>query len=169
MKVRVYRNLHNGLWSVKCMERDHRHYGKVILHCEEIMLAHVKPVVSSAGRNRVLRERRKNVHAYLEGEIVSYCGEAYKERVLSDHTMLTFSEIEEIIDRHGLNNMGGFDWSIGYNPYRAGYFTCVPYSTKPVEADAFEYSPLVWITTGTSPELSILGVRGGSTPVGSVA
>lgn len=62
MRVRVYRNLHNNLYSV-------RHKGRVIGYVRDLLLYNVKFIVSQAGRNRVLREQRKNVHAFVEGDI----------------------------------------------------------------------------------------------------
>ena len=59
-KVKVYFNLHKKVLSV--MEK-----GKVIAHVPEITLRDVKFKVSEAGRQRVLREQRKNVHAGLVG------------------------------------------------------------------------------------------------------
>lgn len=61
MKVDVYRNL-----SKKCLSVRFR--GRVIAHVERIALRNVAFVVSEAGRQRVLRDRRKNVHAFLRGE-----------------------------------------------------------------------------------------------------
>lgn len=66
MKVFVYYNLHRKVWSVKALEGEHK--GKVIAHRRDVVLQKPKPKVSEAGRQRVLRERRKNVHAGLVGE-----------------------------------------------------------------------------------------------------
>lgn len=64
--VFVYRNLHKKCWSVK-----HRSSGKVIAHPRKLVIGGVKGCrlkVSLAGRNRVLLERVKNVHAGVTGE-----------------------------------------------------------------------------------------------------
>ena len=60
MKARyyIYWNLHKKMWSV-------RHKGKVIAHSREIHARDCEFKVSEAGRQRVLREKRKNVHAYV--------------------------------------------------------------------------------------------------------
>ena len=63
VKVFVYYNLHKHCWSV-------RHKGKVIMHTDEVYLTDAKFKVSKAGRKRVLREKRKNVHAGVEGIMV---------------------------------------------------------------------------------------------------
>ena len=41
----------------------------MVNHTQEIALENVKFVVSQAGRRRVLEEKRKNVHAFVRGEI----------------------------------------------------------------------------------------------------
>ena len=60
MKVDVYRNLHKDCWSI-------RHQGKVIAHTDTVVLTFVKFVVQPAGRIRTIKERRKNVHAFVRG------------------------------------------------------------------------------------------------------
>ena len=68
--IRCYRNLHTGLWSVK--------QGIVRFHTSEIVLTNAQFVVNEVGRQRVLREKKKNVHAYVVGYIyppVSFIGE----------------------------------------------------------------------------------------------
>lgn len=64
-RVRVYYNLHGNVWSVQ-------HYipGKgwrVREHLSSLILENVEFKVSEAGRQRVIREGRKNVHAYAIG------------------------------------------------------------------------------------------------------
>lgn len=59
-KVRVYFNLHNKLFSVQ-------HKGRVVAHLPEVALENVNFKVNEAGRQRVLSEQRKNVHAFVEG------------------------------------------------------------------------------------------------------
>lgn len=65
MKVFVYWNLHKKMWSVKALEGPDK--GRVIDRVNEITLANVEGKVSEAGRQRVLREDRKNVHAGIVG------------------------------------------------------------------------------------------------------
>jgi hypothetical protein len=68
MKVFVYFNLHKRVFSVKALEGKDK--GRVIGH--RTMLAIDSPVfkVSEAGRQRVVRERRKNVHAGVVGSVL---------------------------------------------------------------------------------------------------
>lgn len=65
MKVFVYFNLHKRVFSVKALEGKDK--GRVIGH--RTSLAIYSPVfkVSEAGRQRVVREKRKNVHAGVVG------------------------------------------------------------------------------------------------------
>lgn len=62
--VYVYKNLHTDLWSV--MQSD-----RVLFHCNYIVLANVAFVVRPAGRARVLKEKKKYVHAFVKGNIVN--------------------------------------------------------------------------------------------------
>lgn len=61
-RVFVYRNLHKKCYSVKCMKTK-----KVIAHVDSIELIGAVFKVSESGRQRVLREKRKNVHAGVVG------------------------------------------------------------------------------------------------------
>jgi hypothetical protein len=62
-RVYVYFNLHKKVWSV-------RQSGKVVEHTKNIMLKDCRFLVSEAGRKRVLREKKKNVHAGVSGYVV---------------------------------------------------------------------------------------------------
>lgn len=66
-KVRVYFNLHRKKLSVQ--EKTAKGW-RVWLHTNKITLENVTFKVSEAGRQRVLRERKKNVHAFVEGDLV---------------------------------------------------------------------------------------------------
>tara|TARA_R110002020_G_scaffold2751_10_gene12948 strand:- start:606 stop:1046 length:441 start_codon:yes stop_codon:yes gene_type:complete len=71
-RVFVYLNLHKtkkqgkAIWSVKSCKT-----GRVIAHTDTIVLEDVEFVVQQAGRARVLRERKKNVHAGVRGTVSS--------------------------------------------------------------------------------------------------
>jgi hypothetical protein len=83
-----------------------RHKGKVIYHLkdnEQLSLTNVKFVVQPAGRAKVLREKRKNVHAFVRGEF-----EKFK------------SSLEEDVYFKPFDNL---DFSTAsYNPYKADTF-----------------------------------------------
>ena len=85
-KVYVYYNLTKKCWSV-------RHKGKVLFHAHDLSLANVEFKVNENGRQRVVREKKKYVHAGAQGVLV----EAGLQRGL------TYKPVT-------------------YNPYNAGHF-----------------------------------------------
>jgi hypothetical protein len=62
LRVFVYRNLHRHCLSVRFLNR-------VIAWVDSIVLKDCTFKVSQAGRDRVIRERRKNIHAGVVGVI----------------------------------------------------------------------------------------------------
>lgn len=65
MKVFVYFNLHRKCFSIKALEGASK--GRVIKHSNAVLLCCPEFRVSEAGRQRVLKEQRKNVHAGVVG------------------------------------------------------------------------------------------------------
>jgi len=65
MKVRVYYNLHKECWSVQHFVDGHG--WRLFSHNRRFDLFETKFSVSKSGRDRVLREHKKNVHAYVIG------------------------------------------------------------------------------------------------------
>lgn len=63
-KVFVYKNLHKDCWSVK-------QNGLVKAHTDHLHLKECQFIVNEKGRERVLKEKRKNVHAGITGYIHS--------------------------------------------------------------------------------------------------
>ena len=63
-RVYVYWNLHKKCWSI-------RQSGKIVEHSHDVCLKDCRFLVGEAGRQRVLREKRKNVHAGISGYVVS--------------------------------------------------------------------------------------------------
>lgn len=108
MKVEVYRNLHNGKLSIRDAKTK-----LVIGHADRVKLTDVTFHVSQAGRERVLREKRKNVHAVVRGSLVSFMfGGGYKGRSLSSYV-----QEGEVPQFAMADNM-----QVKYNPYKAGSF-----------------------------------------------
>ena len=66
MKVFVYFNLHRKCFSIKALEGANK--GRVVAHSDKVLLSDGTFKVSEAGRQRVLRERKKNVHAGVVGQ-----------------------------------------------------------------------------------------------------
>jgi len=95
--VKVYRNLHKDCFSIV---QD----GLVKAHARHIYLRDVKFKVSEAGRQRVIQEKRKNVHAFLIGKLAK------------------ISDQKEIVEETGVT----------YNPYKYDSFVEVE-TEKPVK------------------------------------
>lgn len=68
-KVKVYRNLHTGTLSIQAKVEGR---WKVVGHESNLTLSDIEFKVSEAGRQRVIRERSKNVHAFIVGVLVSF-------------------------------------------------------------------------------------------------
>jgi hypothetical protein len=96
-QVRVYRNLHTGTLSMQ--KRIKGKGWRVVAHPAGVILTDVKFVVNEGGRQRVLKEKKKNVHAYIQGTL----------RL----------QLDEGSDRHFNTEPG---WATGkrakYNPYK---------------------------------------------------
>lgn len=73
MRVAVYYNLHKHCLSVT-------HKGRVVKHVQSIRLSNVEFKVRQGGRERVIREGRKNVHAFIVGDLT--------EESMPEHTRL---------------------------------------------------------------------------------
>jgi hypothetical protein len=71
-RIEVYRNLHKDCFSV----RKNGIVVKYINDDESLHLTDVKFVVQPAGHAKVLKEKRKNVHAYVRG---IYAGDRMRE------------------------------------------------------------------------------------------
>ena len=89
--VSVYRNLHNRCYSVT-------QRGRVVAHARTLRLKDVTFLVREAGRQRVLAEKKKNVHAFVKGHLVSDTD--------TDTAQLDLTS------------------RVSYNPYKAPFFVC---------------------------------------------
>jgi hypothetical protein len=99
-KIEVYRNLHKNCWSV-------RQDGLVKFHCQNISMRDCDFVVQPAGHAKVIREKKKNVHAFVRGYLY-------------------------LDDTH----IHLFCWDdIYYNPYKAATF--VDFEAQPVHSADF--------------------------------
>ena len=100
-KVFIYKNLHKDCWSVK---QD----GLVKMHTHDLSLFDCSFRVNQRGRQQVLEERRKNVHAGISGYI-------------------DLDWDEEDVSREGQQTKLAM-----YNPYKYKSFVRVEDDTKPV-------------------------------------
>ncbi len=100
-RVKVYKNLHNGLWSIKDVKT-----GLVLGHTSEVTLFDCEYKVSQKGRERVLKEKQKNIHAYIIG---SYLGDYFNTK--------------KEITKSGYASMQNGTETVTYNPYKENHFT----------------------------------------------
>lgn len=93
IKVFVYFNLHKKVWSVKALEGPNK--GRVIAHRDRVVLVGCTYKVSQAGRQRVLKEQRKNVHAgvvgYWQQDMVDQSLDIVEAVALKDYTPVTYN------------------------------------------------------------------------------
>jgi hypothetical protein len=93
-RVEIYRNLHNNTFSVRLLRpifgrSDSRwsERGKIVRHIENfeiLRLTNAKFAVQPAGRAKVIREKKKNVHAFIRGTVDmagGYLGEDYPHNI----------------------------------------------------------------------------------------
>ena len=99
MKVFIYFNLHRKCFSIKALEGANK--GRVIAHRSEALLFDAKFKVSQAGRQRVLKEQRKNVHAGVVGHWIG---------------------AEDGGDRASIDRIAINGSAITYNPYKYDSF-----------------------------------------------
>lgn len=119
MQVKVYWNLHKNIFSIQ-------HNGIVIGYAQNIVLRDVKFKVSQAGREKVLREKRKNVHAFVVGELVSIAAESFQATSKFDLQ----SCIVDIFPQSTVECVG-----VTYNPFKYESFVKVGDSSPIFAAD----------------------------------
>jgi hypothetical protein len=117
--VRVYRNLHQKCYSVqRKVKGPHGRRWLVVRHEHgQVHLKHATFEVNERGRQKVLAERRKNVHAFVVG---LYGGESF------------YAMEDRALDYKGFKR-------ISYNPYKGGHF--VDHDGRPVVS-----AEDVWLT-----------------------
>lgn len=105
MKCFVYRNLHKEgcVYSIKALEGEFK--GRIIGYATGVSLFDCTFKVSAAGRARVLREKKKNVHAGVEGLL--FWAHGY-ERRLCDNPAQSYP-----VKQCRVNN----SVRVTYNPY----------------------------------------------------
>ena len=112
MNVSIYRNLHNGLISIKSASS-----GLVLGHAQSVDIVGADFVVKEAGRQRVLRDKQKNVHAYVKGLLLNTGGfKPYKGRSIGPAYGAILPSHKDIV--------------ISYNPYKAPHFVIKGTSDK---------------------------------------
>jgi len=118
MRVRIYRNLKvrdHRAWSV--MAYDGPNKGKVIDVVDAVILKDARFVVNEGGRQRVLREKQKNVHAFVDGTLVK---------------TFPLNTLKADLDGEALAPGRGVRSRIGYDPYRFSTFVREDCALRPV-------------------------------------
>ena len=107
MKAFVYYNLHKHRLSVKALSGSQK--GRVVAHAVRVVLHDCEFRVSEAGRQRVIREKRKNVHAGVVGTL----------KLMEGHKTNAGRDSDQYIpDAYPIEYWPAvMDYKIGYNPY----------------------------------------------------
>lgn len=88
MKVKIYKNLHNNLYSIMACQGHNK--GRVIGYADRILMRDVRFEVRQSGRERVLAEQRKNVHAYVVGTLINALGYVVRLENIPEEMQLPF-------------------------------------------------------------------------------
>lgn len=123
MKLEAYYNLHK-----KCISA--RPIGGRVRHYEILCLEDASFSVQPAGRKKVLKEKKKNVHAFVRGNLLS-CSPYYQHSHDYDGVNIDLS-----VDR--FREDARYD-EVTYNPYKYESFVR-KHNDHPVQ-----YAPHVWI------------------------
>jgi hypothetical protein len=132
-QVRCYWNLHARCWSIQDAKTR-----RVIGHATRVLLRDVAFKVSEAGRQRVLREGRKNVHAFAVGELSAA---DWMETLRGPMPWITG-------DIHYQKHAKEKGRLVSYNPRRAGTFMVqVGYPEAPGQAvrEPIHEAPMAWL------------------------
>lgn len=108
----VYFNLHKRVFSIKLRGKVREHTDFTLVLPEDDK---VEFVVSEPGRQRVLREQRKNVHAYVRG--LAYTN---KDEYLQRPSETLLHTPDEAVQ--ALLRIHGKPTRVSYNPYKGSTF-----------------------------------------------
>lgn len=128
-RVFVYKNLHENCWSVRDKESGH-----VVAHADRVELTQVQLKVGAAGRERVLREQSKNVHAGLEGNLQTVQLKGFPSQRYTHGPAAADAKAPELVT---------------YNPYKYSSFVIKDDETPVFQADRAVLDSdgrSVWIT-----------------------
>ena len=95
---KIYFNLHKKCYSIQAWDQDKRGW-RLYEHAFAVHVKDAKMQVNEKGRQRVIREKRKNVHAFIVAPFA-----------------------EKISKKKGNGPNRRMKSICKYNPYKAGYF-----------------------------------------------
>jgi len=122
--VHAYRNLHRKCLSVK-------QGGLVKCHVENVVLKDATFVVSEKGRERVRKEKQKNVHAYVKGTVV---------------------------DARDTDHLPSFWDDVHYNPYECDHFESLGKDGQRRYVDSAEWVDVDGNTSGNVSAILAYGL-----------
>lgn len=108
LRVFVYYNLHRHCWSVKALEG--REKGRVLGHAKSVTLVQATAKVSQKGRQRVLREQKKNVHAGIVGTLAAFDLPLVSTSAVRPITYNPY-RFTNFVDKDTLEPFGGSPWA----------------------------------------------------------
>jgi len=118
MRVEVFFNLHTKLWSVRALSGADK--GRVIGHAHTVLIRDASFVVQQAGRERVLREGRKNVHAFVRGNLEAVKW-SYSEHAMFPRDSAAWTSWTRDDTRY-TRYASEAGQAVTYNPYRYATF-----------------------------------------------
>ena len=137
MRVQVYRNLNNGLISIQDLST-----GLVLGHASAVDLQRATFIVREAGRQQVLKEKRKNVHAFVRGKVVDVLNfQSFKGRGTDIKDNRNYGRcVSTKLQRDSCNGCSNVvtTTKVSYNPYKAPHFVTP-------EGDEVDYAHLCTI------------------------
>lgn len=150
MRVQLYRNLNKSreynVWSLAAAKtkRCAMSTGKLWEHADIVLLEDACLVVNENGRQRVLRERSKNVHAWVEGDVLD----------IAEHPSEWDPEVlpDEVYDGRWI--------PITYNPYKYDTFMRADTGKPITHAQLVAATPSGIMAQGVSSLRGIPGLRG---------
>ena len=101
-RVESYWNLHKQVFSVRAIDGPNK--GRVILHTHNQGMTDVTFAVQPAGRAKVLKEQKKNVHAFVRGRLDHYRWDPMDEYLREDKlTRITYNpyKYDSFVDPDG--------------------------------------------------------------------
>ena len=131
MRVQAYWNLHRKCWSVVALEGGQK--GRVISHTGYVSIKDARLVVQEGGRQRVLKEKKKNVHAFARGTLVEG-GHDYDDDGFRIGKMGDVETGQEHIYGGDLGPPESDMIRVRYNPYSNATFMA---ESLPVNSSAF--------------------------------
>jgi len=132
MRVQVYRNLNNGLISIQDLST-----GLVLGHASAVDLQEASFIVREAGRQQVIKEKRKNVHAFVRGKVIDVRNfKPFKGRGEGIEDDSPYAWMNSTKLQRG--SMMVTTTRVSYNPYKAPHFVTP-------EGDEVDYAQLCTI------------------------